>query len=220
MQASDVTRIVSAVRSIDGRETPLSVERERAALIQEILNTDRRIYRAIQAGSSDEWLRVELTMRQLKILLLLYTTETQAARMSALAAALGVTLPTITGIVDRLVEQSLVQREEEPSDRRLVVARLTPEGRELVERLQDHGRSHLAATLHRLSLEELRTVARALDLLLTAALDESSPGGQATARPATTELSRRSALPHGRANPEVGEVDLRASRIDGGLRNP
>ncbi len=151
-------------------------DEERAALTREILNADRRIYQAIQAGSADEWLRVELTMRQLKVLLLLATSETGSARMGQLASALRVTLPTVTGIVDRLVEQRLVRREEDPSDRRLVVARLTAEGRELFERLQSHGRSQLTATLDRLSVDELRVVARALDLLLTAALEKCPAG--------------------------------------------
>ena len=160
-------------------------EDERAALTREILNTDRRIYQAIQAGSADEWLRAELTMRQLKVLLILHTSEPQSVRMSGLAAALRVTLPTVTGIVDRLVEQRLVLREEDAADRRLVVAHLTAEGRALVDRLHDNGRRQLAETLGRLGVEDLRVVARALDLLLNAALGEgSSAGGSGTARPA------------------------------------
>lgn len=169
---------------------------ERAALTREILNTDRRIYQAIQAGSSDAWLRVELTIRQLKILLLLQASETHSARMGQLAAALRVTLPTITGIVDRLVEHGLVRREEDPSDRRLVVARLTPAGRELVERLQSHGRNQMAATLRRLSVEELRIVARALDLLLTAALGERSA--------VSCQLSGRSGADSDRPDGDIG----------------
>ena len=44
--------------------------------------------------------------------------------MGQLAASLAVTLSTVTGIVDRLVEHQMVVREEDPHDRRLVVCRL------------------------------------------------------------------------------------------------
>lgn len=161
---------------------------EREALTKEILDTDRRIYQAIQAGRADEWLRAELTMRQLKVLLLLDSGETgerHAASMSHLAAALHVTLPTVTGIVDRLVEHGFVRREEDPSDRRLVVVRLTPAGGDLLDRLRASGRSDLAAALDRLTVDELRIVARGLDLLLTAALARGEAGagsGEAESR--------------------------------------
>lgn len=156
------------------------IDHERVALTEEILNTDRRIYQAIQASTLDEWLHVELTMRQLKILLLLASSGTESARMGQLAAALGVTMPTITGVVDRLVEQRLVRREEDPHDRRLVVARLTEGGRTLIGRLKDNGRTEMAATLERLSVAELRVVARALDLLLTAALSRERTSERAS----------------------------------------
>lgn len=148
----------------------------RTALIQEILDTDRRIYQAILGVISDEWLKIELTNRQLKVLLVLCVSAQAGARMGQLASALGVTLPTVTGIVDRLVEHGLVRREEDPSDRRLVVVRLTESGRALMDRLRSRGRADFAVTLDRLGDDDLRLVARALDLLLTAALDGHAKG--------------------------------------------
>lgn len=55
-------------------------------------------------------------------------------RMSALADRLLMAQSGITRVVDRLVEQGLVEREQPPDDRRTVYARLTPAGRAASER--------------------------------------------------------------------------------------
>lgn len=63
----------------------------------------------------------------------------QPVRMSDLAHRVLITRPTVTRLVDRLVEQGLVERSPDPTDRRAVLVALSPSGR---ERLAD------AATVH------------------------------------------------------------------------
>jgi len=46
--------------------------------------------------------------------------------MGQLAQALGVSLGSVTGLIDGLVQRGLVRREEDPADRRQKLARLTP----------------------------------------------------------------------------------------------
>jgi len=150
-------------------------EEDRALLVQQILSLDERFYELVRAGAADEWLQLDLTMPQLKVLLLL-SNNPEGITMGRLAAALRVTLPTVTGVVDRLVDQGLVRRRGDPHDRRLVAAQLTEQGRQLLSKLRSAGRSELAATLERLSLEELRVVARGLDLLLSAGLARRKAG--------------------------------------------
>jgi len=62
--------------------------------------------------------------------------------MSELSAGLLVTAGNVTGLVDRLVRDGMVEREADPTDRRVVRTRLTDAGNALVERA--------AATHHRL----------------------------------------------------------------------
>jgi DNA-binding MarR family transcriptional regulator len=50
-----------------------------------------------------------------------------------LATALGIHASTVTGIVERLVERGLVERERSPDDRRSTRLRLTPAGRVLLD---------------------------------------------------------------------------------------
>src|SRR5919199_2353532 len=134
---------------------------ERWELTRQILDLQTALYRSLRPAR--EWLEVDLTMPQLKVLFLLYSAG--SASMGQLAASLGVTLSTVTGIVDRLVEHAMVVREEDPHDRRLVVCRLTSEGAAIAERLNHAGNSRLAAVLGRLSLDQLRCVVDGLQLL-------------------------------------------------------
>jgi DNA-binding MarR family transcriptional regulator len=138
---------------------------ERWELIRRILDLQTDLYRSLRPAR--EWLEVDLTMPQMKVLFLLYSDG--GARMSQLASSLGVTLSTVTGIVDRLVEQGMVQRQEHPQDRRLVVCRLTSRGSETVERLHQAGRGRMAALLDGLSVDDLRKVVAGLAVLSAAA---------------------------------------------------
>ena len=61
-------------------------------------------------------------------------------RMSDLADRVLITRPTVTRLVDRLVEQGLVERSQDPSDRRAVLVTLSATGRErLTEAAIVHG---------------------------------------------------------------------------------
>jgi DNA-binding MarR family transcriptional regulator len=137
---------------------------ERTDLTQRVLDLQSFMFRSVRPAR--EWLEVDLTMPQLKVLFILYAED--GASMGRLASALGVTLSTVTGIVDRLVEHAMVQRQEDPQDRRLVVCRLTPQGFTTVERLYQAGRLRLGNVLADLALDELRTLAAGMEALAAA----------------------------------------------------
>lgn len=143
---------------------------DRAQLVEQVLGLRSELYRSLRPAR--EWLEIDLTTSQLKVLFLLYSAE--SASMGQLAASLGVTLSTVTGIVDRLVEHGMVMREEDPHDRRLVVCRPTQEGAAVAERLNHAGNSRLRAVLDRLSLAELRCVVDGLQLLTNAVHAEAA----------------------------------------------
>jgi len=136
--------------------------------IQRGVELQMRCYRLLRnLGPDDPWLAVELTMPQLKVLFRLAAQG--PARVGALARALRVTLPTMTGILDRLVEQGLIGREEDIADRRLVISRLTPQGQDLVDQLQAASRTRLTRVYETLSPEALERHIAALDEVLLAA---------------------------------------------------
>ena len=141
---------------------------DRAPLVARALDLQIQIYRLLrELGPDNPWLTLELTMPQLKVLLVL--SAQGASRVGTLARALRVTLPTVTGVLDRLVEQGLVRRDDDPSDRRLVISRLTPAGQEVVDRLQQAGRARLERVYRALEPEHLSDHVDSLERVLIAA---------------------------------------------------
>jgi len=70
--------------------------------------------------------------------------------------------PGITGLLDRLEDKGLVQRERCPSDRRQVLCEITPRGLALLERLEEPFARTEREIMAALSEDELRALIRAL----------------------------------------------------------
>ena len=79
-----------------------------------------------------------------------------AMPMGRLADSLGVSLPNVTGIVDRMVENGLVVRGGADDDRRVVTVEATAAGRHTVEEIDLVRRRQLAAVLTQLNPEQQR----------------------------------------------------------------
>lgn len=60
----------------------------------------------------------------------------EGARQNDLARSLGIEGPSLVRLLDRLAAAGLVERREDPSDRRAKTLHLTAEGRDLVARLR------------------------------------------------------------------------------------
>ena len=135
------------------------------------------IYKALRVKSlPPEWVHLDLTMPQLKILLLLYTDE--QATVGHLASLLSVSMSTTSGLLARLERRGLIERERVERDRRLVVCRLTVEGERVASRLWELGRIKIAQLLRPLSAEQMRVVAQALEMIRESArtLDNEEVG--------------------------------------------
>jgi DNA-binding MarR family transcriptional regulator len=139
---------------------------ERVTQLQRILDCTSALFRSLHSGQDQAWLSVELTMPQLKALMCV--TENNGATHGQIARSLGVTLSTITGIVDRLVDHGLVLRREDPEDRRITRVLPTPAGARLVNMLLRYRNEQLTALLSQLSADELATVETAFQYLLAA----------------------------------------------------
>ena len=87
------------------------------------------------------------------------------ASLSDLADHLGLTLPSASKLVDGLVKQLLVTRQEAPSDRRRLMLVLTGDGDALLNSARGFAQDNLAQVLGSLSNADLLTVHQALELL-------------------------------------------------------
>ncbi len=143
---------------------------EREGLVEATLAALDALFRGLSGVHAPEFLEIPITMPQAKVLLL--ATAGRSLHMSDLSARLGVTLSTISGLVDKLVEAGLLDRREDPADRRQTIVRATPAGADLVERFQELNAEHLLALLEHVSTPDLVVVQRAFTILADAATTE------------------------------------------------
>jgi DNA-binding MarR family transcriptional regulator len=117
----------------------VSAPLDRAELMDRIIGVQAHITELLEADRARAWLQVDLIIQQLKVVFL-------AVRMGSLTAGqisreLRVGFSTVTGLVDRLAEQGLVSRGEDPNARRATRVVPTDAARALVERLYAYQRA-------------------------------------------------------------------------------
>jgi MarR family transcriptional regulator, organic hydroperoxide resistance regulator len=119
----------------------------------------KEIFRATQGWAMRYWLELDLTVAQLKTLMVLE--DEGPSTIGHVAEVLGITLPTASHLVDKLVHSGHVERAEDPLDRRRAVARPSARGDELLHRLQE-GDPYTRLCLDRISDEDLAAFVQGL----------------------------------------------------------
>jgi DNA-binding MarR family transcriptional regulator len=112
-------------------------------------------------------LELDLTYSQAQVLFHLERRPRSLA--TDLARAFGITLPAVTQVVDRLAGKRLVERTENPRDRRQVLLSLTRAGHQVARDLQAAQMAGMSQVLQRLPAEERKDVVRGLERLVGAA---------------------------------------------------
>ena len=157
---------------------------EHRALVEEIVGAYETLMHRVASAHTPEFLAVGVTMSQAKLLYLVQAEP--GLRMSELSARLGVSLSTVSGVVDRLVDQSFLDRHDDPADRRQVVLRITDAGASQLELFRELNAGQVRDLLARIEEADLAVVARALDILAAVAL-----------RPGAATLASRSRVIEG-----------------------
>ena len=89
--------------------------------------------------------------------------------MSRLADDLGVALPNATGIVGRLAERGIVDREHADADRRVVLVSLNDHGRQLVGEMEEARRDRIRRLVEALDTDQQERLLHAVRDLRAAA---------------------------------------------------
>lgn len=97
--------------------------------------------------------------------------------MTQIARLTGVTRGAATGMVDKLVSMGLTARLEDPTNRRLVLVRLTAEGQALQERVHLRTLNRVRTVTRYLDGQELESLDRML-AALDKGLDEAAKDGE------------------------------------------
>lgn len=136
---------------------------ERAALLAAIEGHGTEIRRMMSRAGGDHLLGSGLTMQQFRVVMLLC--EDGPLPHSELAHALGVSLASVTGLVDRLAARGLVERTPSAADGRVRLAGLTAGGRALAEQVTTEGRNVLHSLLRAVDTDALRALEHGLGAL-------------------------------------------------------
>ncbi len=92
--------------------------------------------------------------------------------MGFLSNAIGVSMPTITGIIDRLVKREIVKRDRDEQDRRVVFVALTQNGEKVLDAFHRVEHEHLKPVLMTLSQEDRHTFIKLWRQILTGLMPE------------------------------------------------
>ena len=122
-------------------------------------------------------LQTQLTIQQLKLMLLVRIEGPQSGH--GLADLLGVSTATVSGLVDRLVDRGLLERREDPADRRVRLVAPSPAGEQMLEEMERAEEEMRGRLLRRLDVEHLRHLVSAMEELTRIANEEvaSAPPG-------------------------------------------
>lgn len=110
--------------------------------------------------------RPEINLTLPQMVTLFAIREAGVCRMSELAEITQQSAGTLTGIVDRLIDEHLVGRVRDVEDRRVVQVMLTRQGEQRLALVEAARRADMDRILARFSLEQLRDLEHLLQLLL------------------------------------------------------
>jgi MarR family transcriptional regulator, organic hydroperoxide resistance regulator len=142
------------------------MEQTRNRASEETLAAYREYWTTMLQFAEPFWFQLELTISQLKGLILLEVRK--EITVGGIADALGVGRPSASILVEQLVQLHLATRAEDPADRRRSIVCLTDEGRELAARLHRGEEQSMSAVFDRLQPEELRALTAGLNALTAA----------------------------------------------------
>jgi MarR family transcriptional regulator, organic hydroperoxide resistance regulator len=133
----------------------------------------RRVFRSFNRlrGRDTHLGASELSHAQFELLIEL--SERGELPAGELAAAARLTPATVTQMLDHLAEQGHVERVRSETDRRVVVSRLTPQGKGKIDAKREAWQSRWEQALQGVGADELRAATRVLERL--AAMVEDGP---------------------------------------------
>jgi DNA-binding MarR family transcriptional regulator len=136
-----------------------------AAQIDAVMRASRALV-GIAAASIAE-VDDAVTLPQLRVLVMVSTRGPM--NLAAVAAGLEVSASNASRICDRLMKAGLLDRREDPADRRNVTLTITDRGQAIFNKVSQHRRRAIERVLRNLDARQRQQLAEALDTLATAA---------------------------------------------------
>jgi len=132
--------------------------------ISEIMQSLRRIFKAIQVYSQEVSQKFGITGPQLWTLKAL--SANGSLPLGQLSKMMYLHPSTITGVVDRLEKKGYVVRDRVHEDRRVVMVQLTPNGRKVIRRAPSPIQGKMIYGLRKLKREDLNFIYHSVERLV------------------------------------------------------
>jgi DNA-binding MarR family transcriptional regulator len=142
-----------------------AAQANREALTRDMYALASYLMRTANVGTFNTIAELDLSFTQLKALCALET-DGEERSVKALAESMGVSLPAMSRAVDGLLERGFVQREEDPTDRRMKRIWLSEAGRSVPLALNEARLSALVEFIGSLDDEAAAALEHALELIL------------------------------------------------------
>jgi DNA-binding MarR family transcriptional regulator len=152
------------------RKELVGMSTDREALLKEALQMQRIVIASIiQEVTLPRWLELHISMAQLKGVFVLR--HFKQSTISEFAEMLHIGRSAASLLVDRMVQDGLVERTEDTEDRRRMMIRLSPHGVEMADRLRQekNERDQLPVWIEKLSTSDLQALAQGLRALAAVA---------------------------------------------------
>jgi DNA-binding MarR family transcriptional regulator len=138
----------------------------REALISQAMKLQMEVSDLMMRKDVECWLTLNLSISQLKSLVYIHCKGRES--FGGLARALGVTPSVVTGIIDRLVLQGMVNRAGGQEDRRIQWLTVTDKGNALLNRIKENQFQDISSVLKLMSDEDLTSYVKGFSALVNA----------------------------------------------------
>lgn len=147
-------------------QPPTTGQPQRDALLTEIFALHDRLRTLSMELLGPVDLPADLTMQQLRVMSAV--AHEPGLTGQELGARLGVSAPTASGLIDRLVEKGVLGRTDDATDRRVRRLQLTAEGRRVLTGLDDSMGRLFEAVVPPISVDDLRIIVAGSEAMLRA----------------------------------------------------
>ena len=146
---------------------------KRNGLIDDVVAELHQVIGSLRCAGTGRMVKAGISMTHLHILWVLE--HHGDLTMTRLAELLDVSLSNATGLIDRMAERGLVDRDRVPTDRRVVIVRASAEGARIRDEIEALKQDRMRSILGRLRPQQLERVLAALSDLRGAVVDEIGP---------------------------------------------
>ncbi|KNF08344.1 transcriptional regulator [Gottschalkia purinilytica] len=119
-----------------------------------------------------EWIDIDFKLSKTELFTMLIVDRHGEVIMSNIANSLNISMSTATGIVDRLVSKNYLKRERSTNDRRIVVIKLSQEGKEIISNLKDTLNHYISNIYETLTDEEVKLLSKIILKVIRVFSDE------------------------------------------------